>query len=683
MNVALLAPAALAVGVLLAGPILAHLARRHPRDRQAYGAVMLLQRLQRRLARRRQLHDRLLLLLRLLALAGLIVAAARPELRRPEGPATFGGTGRVIVVLDTSMSMDQREGGDPVFALARRDAAKQVRELPAGVQVAAVVAGGTAAALTPTFTSDAALVAAMIESVELGYGGTDLHGALTLARTLLDGQPGEVLVYTDESGPGVVEACALDLERLLALGSAVIPRVFAPKERRNVVPVEAAYGDGIEGGTVTVKLVNYGPDVREVPATVHLPDGAQMTAFVEVPAAKDDAPGVAEERFTVPRQAEGGVARVEIDDPDLVLDNARWFHLPRIGASRVLVVDGDPGSTPFNSEVYFLERALAPWGAGGPAVDVTAPAGIGTLDPERHRVVFLANLADPGPHAPTLVDFVRRGGGLVVAMGDNVTAERYNGPLSSLLPAPLRRVRDLVDLDAEGGVALEPPDADTVDLFKAFARTGRDAFGHVRQRRAMTVEPFVENDDVRVLMRYTDGTPALIERRVGNGRVLLWTSSVDKGWGNLPLQAIYAPFVQRMVGYLGGETGPASATATGTVGSAVRLGVPPTAVEPEVVGPEGEIVAAERSVGALAFTADRPGPYAAVPSGAPPVAWVAVNTVVAESDVRAGASLRETQAEIAPERMVQRTQLWLPALGLGLIGMLGAGVLGRGRSEDA
>ena len=53
-------------------------------------------------------------------------------------------------------------------------------------------------------------------------------------------------------------------------------------------------------------------------------------------------------------------ARVE--DAHLELDDTRYFHLPRVGASRVMVVDGDPGATAMASEVYFLERALAPWG---------------------------------------------------------------------------------------------------------------------------------------------------------------------------------------------------------------------------------------------------------------------------------------------------------------------------------
>lgn len=50
-----------------------------------------------------------------------------------------------------------------------------------------------------------------------------------------------------------------------------------------------------------------------------------------------------------------------------------------------------------------------PWGTAGVAVDVVSPSGIGELDPNRHRVVFLANVGDPALVGPPLVDFVRKG----------------------------------------------------------------------------------------------------------------------------------------------------------------------------------------------------------------------------------------------------------------------------------
>ena len=129
----------------------------------------------------------------------------------------------------------------------------------------------------------------------------------------------------------------------------------------------------------------------------------------------------------VPRVTDGGIGALTIEDPGLALDNAFYFHLPRVGASRVLVVDGEPGVTTINSEVYFLERALAPFGAQNETLpDVVGPSGIQNLDSEIHRVVFLANVMDPAPIATSMVDFVRNGGGLMISLGGNVTAERLD-----------------------------------------------------------------------------------------------------------------------------------------------------------------------------------------------------------------------------------------------------------------
>src|SRR5690606_5144841 len=160
--------------------------------------------------------------------------------------------------------------------------------------------------------------------------------------------------------------------------------------------------------------MNYGPDRLEVPCEVLLPDGAQIPVFVDAPPE-----GESEARVTVPREAQGGVGRVRCEDPDLGLDDVRWFHLPQVGASRVLVVDGDPGDTPTRSEVYFLEKALAPWGGArdGVTPDVVPPGGLNRLDPEVHRVAFLANVGDPRPYGPLLTEFVRKGGNLVIAVG--------------------------------------------------------------------------------------------------------------------------------------------------------------------------------------------------------------------------------------------------------------------------
>ena len=88
---------------------------------------------------------------------------------------------------------------------------------------------------------------------------------------------------------------------------------------------------------------------------------------------------------------------------------------------------------------------------------------------------------------PQLVDFVRQGGGLILSGGENVTKEGYNGPLRDLLPAPLRKRRNLVDLAARGGVPLALPETQAA-LFSAFTRGGRSALTRITARRVLTFE---------------------------------------------------------------------------------------------------------------------------------------------------------------------------------------------------
>lgn len=682
MSFSLLAPLALGLAALVAGPILAHIARRQPTRRLPFGAMMLLKRLQKRLRRRRRVQDPWLMLLRILAVLFAVLAATRPELRWPGTPTADEASGPVIVVLDNSLSMDQRSGGTSLLAQAREQAVELLRELPAGTRTGLVTAGGVAEAVTAELVADPGLVAAEVTAVQQTQGTTDLAGALGAARRLLDGRGGRVVVFTDQAGPTAVPATADELSLLGEQNVALEPRILTPEAPVNAVVSSAVYGEGVEGGSVRLTVDNLGAADLEVPVVVTLPDGAEITAFVEVAAGES-----AEETVTVPRVAAGGVALATVDDPALPADNTHAFQLPRVGASRVLVVDGDPGPTPSASEVYFLERALAPWGAsgavrGGVLPDVTSTAGVVNLDPEVHRVVFLANVSDPTPLATRLTDFVRRGGGLVVALGDNVTPDLYNGPLGPLLPSALKRPQALAALGEEG-VRTELPDTERA-LFRPFARGGRGAFAKTRWRQLYALEPFDDTDEVTTLLRTEGGLPLLVERKVGRGRVLLFTGTVDLGWGSFPLQSSYMPFVQRVVTYLGGEASGGGERLSALVGDVVEVDLPGGVVEATVTGPDGPVAAKVRGA-SLAFTPTVAGAYLVETPGAPPLAWVAVNTELAESDVRPGPSLRALAATVDPDRYEKRLDLgpWLLWLVLALVVAQAALAVALGRRRRA
>jgi len=661
----LLVPAALALSALVILPLIAHMARQTPRERRPFGAMLLLERVVKRLRRRRRVKDWFLLLLRILALLAVVFGAAGLRWSYTGGVPEFGGSGRVVVIVDRSMSMSLSDEGTTLLARARSGAIQLVRELPAGTLVGAVVFGNEADRLAPSLTTDHERVIAALEEVQPGGGTSNLRAALLEARLLLGGEVGEVLVFSDEAGPRMVAEATGELKRLVEAGSAVIPRPVKGNPPRNVAVISAVYGDGIEGGQVTLRMANFGPDPVEVACEVVLPDGAEIPIFVDLPPE-----GEGEERITVPPEALGGVGRATCEDPDLPFDDARYFHLPRVGASRVLVVDGDPGDTPVRSEVYFLERALAPWGGlrTGVRPDVVTPAGLTDLDPETHRVVFLTNVADPRPVGPRLIEFVRKGGNLVISGGDNVTAERYNAALATILPAAVRKQRSLA-APGEEGIPLALPAAEH-ELFRPFSRGGRAGFGRVRSTRVLTFEPYQETDEVQTLARYVGGMPALVERRVGSGSVLVWTSTVDLGWSNLPLQAVFMPLVQGLVTYLGGEAGGGTARFDAMVGERVVVPLPDVVMEPDVLGPDKNPVRSRIEGSNLVFVPERPGAYALSLESGPALAWVAVNVSPDESDVRSYDSVAAVEKELNPEMFLRHLDLSSGLFGLALVLML-------------
>ena len=444
LSASLLAPAALGLLALGLLPFIAHLIRRPPRQRVPFGPMMLLLRLTERVRRRRRIDDLLLLLLRILLLLLLLFAVTQPRLQWPAADLSQEQAKRVVFVLDNSLSMAQKmdstgtltssvslnsdgslEQGltNTAFSTAVAEIESTVLGLSEGVELGLVMIGGEPRTVTESLIPDKSVFLAQLREQRQSYFDTDLSGGLREARRLLDGDGGEVMVFTDESGEGVVVASRSEIALMSAQKVSLIPRPIRPAEPSNLTITQAHYGDGAEGGSVHFSVHNYGAQLAEAHCTVHLPGGVEIDTFVEV------APGESAETFvTVPRVSEGGVARVSVADPSLLLDNDLFFQLPRIGASRVLVIDGEPGSTAVSSEVYFLERALSPWGRlstnASTVLDVVGSSGIDQLDHERHRVVFMANVADPSSMAGRLTEFVRGGGGLIISLGDNVTADR-------------------------------------------------------------------------------------------------------------------------------------------------------------------------------------------------------------------------------------------------------------------
>jgi hypothetical protein len=53
------------------------------------------------------------------------------------------------------------------------------------------------------------------------------------------------------------------------------------------------------------------------------------------------------------------------------------------------------------------------------------------------------------------------------------------------------------------------------------------------------------------MARFDDGGAALVERPLGLGKIVIWSSTLDNYWNDLPLQPVFLPFVHQLAKYTG------------------------------------------------------------------------------------------------------------------------------------
>jgi hypothetical protein len=76
-----------------------------------------------------------------------------------------------------------------------------------------------------------------------------------------------------------------------------------------------------------------------------------------------------------------------------------------------------------------------------------------------------------------------------------------------------------------------------------------DGWAGVKFFYALNVDP----GDARVIVRLGDQTPLLLEKRMGEGRVLLLTSGLDNLTNDFPVQPAFVPFIEQTARYLAGS----------------------------------------------------------------------------------------------------------------------------------
>jgi hypothetical protein len=181
---------ALGVALLVIVPYVAHRLRRRRAEEREFAAARLVPAAPPKARRRSKLEDRALFAARSLAVVALALLGASPLVRcqRLSLHRSGGASVALAIVVDDSMSMRAVQGGRSRFARAREGARELLGSAREGDAVAVVLAGDPARVALAA-TTDLAAARTAIDGLVESDRATDLDGALSLARGLVQSLP--------------------------------------------------------------------------------------------------------------------------------------------------------------------------------------------------------------------------------------------------------------------------------------------------------------------------------------------------------------------------------------------------------------------------------------------------------------------------------------------------------------
>ncbi|MBX3394536.1 MAG: BatA domain-containing protein [Phycisphaerae bacterium] len=669
-------------------PVVIHLINRRRHRRAPWAATQFLLLAHRRSQRRIRLDHWLLLVLRTIALIVLGVTIARPYVS--SSASALSSVSKAVdhaIILDNSLSMQaRREDGATSFEAARRAVRRILTDIQPQDRVTLATAAMPARGLTDRPTRDTSSVAALVEAATVTYEQLDLSGAAAQIFDALSRVPaaqgGRILYFVTDLAGELPASLDQAIGRLKA-DRVVIVNV-GPAGRENVAVTDLRFDCPIPGGSlptpIRYRVTNYGAgDAKNIRARVSI-DGRSVHESVVPSLASGQ---FVDERYELTFGSAGPhLVTVELvhNEKDVLSADDAVHRVADVPESvRVLLIESNHFAAASEQDLFFLRVALKSRNVGsGDRAILVRTVSPAELDSEilgaHHVIVWGGSPRLTVRSAARLKKFVFDGGGLILALGADFDrgldrAMSHGAAASTPAEPDIREAAESPGWseflpDFEIGAPLRVDDLEACNIHFEAPDPGQQVFsdfigregGGLTRAVVRCVWPLTRDSadtqtgvgattresatitgtsSAEVLLRYSNGLPAVISRRIGAGRVVIMTTGLTMSESSLPSRPDFVPFVLNLVAQAIGdsserlniETGePFIQSLSGAVATSMSVTRPDGAQVDATIGVIGNSLAAVCSDTAL------PGAYRLRNGGREH--WFAVNIRSGESDLR-------------------------------------------------
>jgi hypothetical protein len=518
-------------------PVYLHLLRRHKTTPLPFSSLMFFEKRTQSSIKHRRLRYLMLFALRSLLILLIVLAFAHPFITQHIPPRTRSNE-ITVVAIDNSLSM--RAGTH--LADAKTAAKSLVGSLHPGERAEVLTIGSRVQVLSEV-TDDHSPLNAAIDSVQPSDARTSFAELSRSVRSIAQSLklPLTVHLFSDMQQTGMppnfndlrlnadvkleTHPVVTKEEPNFTVENVVAPRrVFDNKKTRVLATIS---GFGVHKDIRNATLSLNGRTVETKPVTV--PEVGRATVEFD--------------SLDVPYGRNKGEVRIDSAD-SLPADDVFYFSIERSDPRPALFVHDADG----NGGMLYFKTALE--AAGQAAFDITPATTEQTtnLAPSKYAFVVLSDIgALPPTFENQLKDYVRGGGSVLVALG------RHSLNMGGKVPVSGQKILDARYSGREGDRFQVASWLDTShpSILKD------DRWDDVKFLRSIRVEP----GDARVVAKLTDQSPLLLDSQVGEGHVLVFTSTFDNIDNDFPLHSSFVAFIDQTARYLARmDSGPPAVT---------------------------------------------------------------------------------------------------------------------------
>jgi len=479
----------------------------------------------------------------------------------------------VVLVIDGSASMSRTVNGVTLFDKAIKEAEQVIKTSNSGTSFSIIIAGTTPIVRNKIPLSDRNALLSIISQLTPHLGTFNITDAIkeslsSLARGNHFGKTVIILTDGQKHGwqsdiPSTWNHFKQAFSELPSEPRIVLKRIEAEKKSRNLGIAEISFPEntiGVNTPTlIKVKVENTGDESVTAKELKLIIDGEELSDK-SLGQLRPGASKIISYTHKFKRAGTGLVtARLDVDD-DISWDDQHFAVQHVLNKLHVLIVDSETSSGSNKRASFFTQLALAPelnsLKTGSANDFLFAPKVINATEIINYNnfhqfdAIILCNVPRlPSFTAQKIAEFVKLGGGLLIAPGEASIPDFYNtwqDDTQKLMPANLvKRIKT-----PENEKVSPLLESVTHPIFKRVAANMRNDIESLTIKNHWQLDYQEFDSKISIGAQLSNNTPLMIERHFGSGHVVMYPFMFDHRDSSLVLRRSFVPILHETLHFL-------------------------------------------------------------------------------------------------------------------------------------